>query len=50
MRKLLCFLGFHNWNYTNKENRTCKSCNRSETYINEGPVSGMADFDYWKKV
>lgn len=48
MKKLLCYVGFHNWKYSDKINRTCENCSKSQYYVNEGTVSGFSDFAYWK--
>ncbi|WP_409515951.1 DUF1660 family phage protein [Chishuiella sp.] len=44
--KLYCKFNIHKWNYTSKTLRTCCYCNKTQEYINEGPVSGFGDFSY----
>lgn len=48
--KFLCKLNIHNWNYNSKTERHCKYCHVKEMLIDEGPVTGMADFKYWYRV
>ena len=41
---------FHSWIYKTSTERTCKKCGKQQVYINEGPVSGMADLEGWVDV
>lgn len=63
MINLLRSLHFHKWIYREgkiqniednsvyeTQYRTCQKCGKEEVFINEGPVSGMADYSYWKNI
>lgn len=53
LKKVLCYFGFHYgkpYIIDDVEYRTCKWCGKSQVYIYEGEVSGMADISYWEDI